>query len=273
MRRESPAQTLSQLYTGSFKMTEGLEIKNETGTFQISQNTQVFSFLRKGTVSTIARSEPNDFYDTSVYALIADFDPLTEICAISSTEYISTLFSENGKLYIGMKYINEVHNYPSVNYWIFGKSKQTSSQGIQVFDGNGTTVENLLYDSSWIPIKPYELVSVPELGLSGSGLPTQYTQTLPTGKSFAYIPMVVHSKSTRNVRELNQTGTVDQEWEILYDRRDDAAKIVGNNFYVSPSYVSWYFYFTLGQRPWNDKNFESDNNARTKYLVIDVTGL
>lgn len=254
-------------------MPQGIEIKNTTGSFQVTQNTQVFSFLRKGTVNTLPRSDPSDWIDTSEYAEITGFDPLTEICAICSTEYISTLFYQEGKLYIGMEYRGETHNYPPVDYWVFGKPNTVSSQGVQVFDGQGTSASNLLYDSSWAPIKPYQLVDVPELGTHWEDLPTQHSVSLPSNKTFAYIPMVVHSKSTRNVRELNQTGTIDQEWDISYSRRDDAAKIIFNTFYVKPSRISYYSYFTMGRRPWNDKNFDSDNNARTKYLLVDVTGL
>lgn len=254
-------------------MPQGIEIKNTTGSFQVTQNTQVFSFLRKGTVNTLPRSDPSDWVETSEYAEITGFDPLTEICAISSTEYISTLFYQKGKLYIGMEYIGETHNYPPVDYWVFGKPNTVSSQGVQVFDGQGTSASNLLYDSSWVPIKPYQLVDVPELGLPWGDLPTQHSVSLPSNKTFAYIPMVVHSISSRYVRELNQTGTVDQEWAISYYRRDDAAKITGNTFYVKPSEISYYRYDYMGYMRWRESNFDSDNNERTKYLLVDVTGL
>lgn len=253
-------------------MPSGLEVKNNQGSFQITQETSVSSFLRKGTVNMVPRSAPDDFLDTSHYAEIP-YNNLTEICAIRSSGYVSVLFAENGKLYIGAEYVRESFNYPPVEYWIFGKATSVSSEGVQVFDGNGTNASNLLYDSSWIPIKPVSLENIPRLGNQGSGLPTVFNKTLPRGKSFAYVPMVVHSRSNRYVRELNQSGTVDQEWEISYDRQDDAARITNGVFSVSPSYVSFYFYFLLGYAPWDDKSYSSDNNASTKYLLIDVTGL
>lgn len=253
-------------------MPSGLEIKNNQGSFQITQETTVSSFLRKGTVSMVRRSATTNFLDVSHYAEIP-YNSLTEICAIRSSGYVSVLFAEGGKLYIGAKYVSESFDYPPVEYWIFGKSTSVSSEGVQVFDGNGTNASNLLYDSSWIPIKPTSLENIPTLGIQGSGLPTVFNKTLPSGKSFAYIPVVVHSKTTRSVRELNQSGTTGQEWEVLYERQDDAARIVNGVFSVSPSNVSYYFYFLFGYAPWNDRSYTSDNNAATKYLMIDVTGL
>lgn len=253
-------------------MPSGFEIKNNQGSFQITQETSVYSFLRKGVVNMVRRSAATNFLEVSQYAEIP-CNSLTEICAIRSSGYVSVLFSEGGKLYIGSEYKGDKSTYPPVEYWIFGKATSVSREGIQVFDGKGTGTSNLLYDSSWIPIKPTSLENIPALGIKGSGLPAVFNKTLPRGKSFAYIPMVVHSKTSRSVRELNQSGVTDQEWEISYDRRDDAARIVNGVFSVAPSYVSYYFYFLLGYAPWNDKSYTSDNKAATKYLMIDVSGL
>lgn len=246
-------------------MPQGLEVKNTYGSFQITQETRVISYLRKG-IAVIKPKSTNQWVEASCFAEIP-CDPLTEICAVRCTELISYLYNENGKLYVGMA-SNQSGSYPDVEYWIFGKANTVSSSGIQVFDGNGTKVENLLYDSSWNPIKPIKIIKAPKLVNSAS-----YTENLPSNRKHAYIPMVVHSETSRNVRELNQTGTVDQEWEISYDRIDDAAKITGNTFTISRSAVSHYFYFVMGQTYWNDSNFYTDNNAKTQYMIVDVTGL
>lgn len=246
-------------------MAEGLEIINNSGSLQISTETSVVSFLRKGSVQ-FQRAVNNDSVDSSYYAKVT-CNPSTELCFVSCSEPVSYLYNDSGQLYIGLSY-NGDSPRPTLYYWVFGKATTISNQGLQVFDGNGTDRSNLLFDSSWKPLKPISIVTSPELTFNGS-----HTKTLPSSRVYAFMPLQVTSETFRETRELNQTGTVDQEWEINYSRRDYAAQLIGRNLTIRNTIVDYYFYFYFGSRNWNDRNFDTSNNVQTRYLVVDVTGL
>lgn len=236
----------------------GVEIKNSQSTFQVTNETRVTAFLRKGSV-TGYRKDDGEFDED--YIAYISYNPLTEVLAVSSTSYISFLNTEDGSMKIGSPFSNEIPSpAPVIYYWVFGKATTLSTSGMQVFDGQGTSSSNLLYDSSWIPIKPLTILNTGSTNL-GSG-------------SYAAIPLNVRSKVYREVREIENTGSSFDEIEVLYYRQDDAISINNGSINILEQEVEQFF--KLYQLNWSSSyayHYDNSNNATTQYLIIDVAGL
>lgn len=224
-------------------MTSGLEIKNESGSFQVTQETRVTAFLRKGTVDF----ESEQFLRKGIAKV--PYDPLTEVFAFSCSEYVSVLYADSGNMVIGSS--KEVSSSPVLSYWIFGKPNTVSNQGVQVYDGQGTELSNLLYDSSWIPIKPLEII--------------RDATVMPAGKNYAVVAMSVNSNTSRDY-------PYETVKPITFTRTDDAVKILAND--ISIQFTEVYKRVQISNNNTSDPyNFDISNFADTKYMVIDVTGL
>lgn len=224
-------------------MPQGIQFKNENGSFQVTQETRVTAYLRKGSVNFSSKQ----FLRKGVAEVT--YDPLTEVFAFSCPEYVSVLYAQGGKMYIGSSL--DAEDTPTLSYWIFGKATSVSTEGVQVFDGNGVGVDNLLYDSSWVPIKPLEIIG--------------NDKTMPVGKSYAVVALSVNSNTSRDY----PYQTVKP---MTFTRSDDAVKIVGNS--ISIAFTEVYKRVQISNNNTFDPyNFDVSNFATTKYMVVDVSGL
>lgn len=229
---------------------QGLEVKSESGTFQINSQTRVTAFLRKGTVTTSLKQIDSGEWIKTYAQISANLS--TEILAFSS-EYKCNILSSNG----GIVEIGCESEVPvQVSYWVFGKGVTTSNQGVQVFDGNGENFENLLYDSSWIPIKPLSIISA---GVTNAGI-----------GSFAVVPMNVQSLIRRQ-SITNASGRTDH----LYTRTDQAVSISPTNQIEASNRVIEEYRLTelSSTNPVGTTEYTAENNTPTKYILIDVSGL
>lgn len=241
---------------------EGIEIKNEAGSFQVNQYTRVTAYLRKGSV--VLNTFQEEFDTPQVKVL---YNPLTEVLAYRCNEVISLLYTSGGYAYIGGT-IGSIGS--TVEYWIFGKSSKVSTEGIQVFDGAGTEVNNLLYDSSWVPIKPIGIYGN-EMPTDYFGTPTEFSYNLGT-KSYAVVPLSVLCNIDKEVSRTD--GTTD-EVDAFYYRTDHGTQFTGNTLTIKRATVEQFVKFYVGVS-WSSSyayNYFKDNGAQTQYLVIDVSGL
>lgn len=235
---------------------EGLEIKNTFGSFQVNNETRVTAFLRKGSVATSIRQSDDGNWIKTFASISANL--LTEIVAFRCSAHASLLASTGGSVEIGTDSEIPV----TVEYWVFGKATTVSSEGIQVFDGNGTSASNLLYDSSWIPIKPIQII--------GSG-----NSSLPTG-SFAAVPMNTRSSVVRKSTTQIRGGVY--ETFLDYTREDQAIQISGSSASVTDKIVEQYeatIRYGTGDipPPEGTTEYSAGNNGATKYMIIDVSAL
>lgn len=230
----------------------GIELKNINNTFQVTNETRVLAFLRKGILSTVA-------YSSASAARVVKI-PLnaSEECLCFNCDYsASFLFYDGTNAVISVNTPTE--DPVSVSYWIFGRPSTSSTSGVQVFDGNGMQQNNLLYDSSWIPLKP--------VGTLNSSF------NIPIGKNYAVLPITFKSRMFKIYSEvLNPSGNTD----VIYvlQRNDEGVKVSAGSLVVE-EFLSMYeqkitFTASLGGRTYD---FNYDNNASTNYLVVDVTGL
>lgn len=241
---------------------EGLEIKNDAGSFQINQNTRVTAFLRKG--NAVFNTSFEEF-DTT-YVKVA-CNPLTEVLAYRCDNTVSVLYSVDGYTYIGGSSSAEGS---TLEFWIFGKSTSISNSGVQVFDGSGTSVSNLLYDSSWIPIKPLGIYGS-ELASTPYGTPQNYSYNIGSG-SFAVIPLSVFCTIDK---EVSRTAGTTDEVDVFYYRTDNGSKISGSTLTIERATVEQFVKFYVGVR-WSSSyayNYYKSNDAKTQYMLIDVAGL
>lgn len=241
---------------------EGIEIKNEAGNFQVNQYTRVTAYLRKG--SGVLNTFQGDFSTPHVKIV---YNPLTEVLAYRCSEVVSLLYTLDGYAYIGGT-VSSVGS--TLEYWVFGKSSNVSTEGVQVFDGAGTGVNNLLYDSSWIPIKPVGIYGN-EMPTDYFGTPTEISYNLGT-KSYAVVPLSVFCNIDKEVSR--SSGTTD-EVDVFYYRTDHGTKLTGNTLTIKKNDVERFIKFYVGVS-WSSSYeyaYFKDNSAQTQYMVIDVSDL
>lgn len=182
----------------------------------------------------------------------------TEVVAISCTKKCSVLFHDGTNLVIGVD--TPAGTSINVRYWVFGRPTTTTRTGIQVFDGNGTSASNLLYDSSWKPMKPVAIA-------------TGSSKTMPSGKTYAVLPISFRSSMYKELSEIrNPTGQSDLIY--ILERKDYGCSVNGRTIAIGE-----YLGSAENKTRHNIQGagyaykYTNDNQAPNQYLVIDVTGL
>ncbi|GEM_PF-1294867 len=234
-------------------MPAGLEVINETGSYQIDGNYANLALVRKGSVQTQGYMSGDGIPTLQTRALVTVNDG--ELIAFSCATAPAVISAKVGnQVYLSANGVAGT----VINYWIFAAGTGVSNYGLQVFDESGA---ELVFDSSW---RLFNVVAV-TTGVE--------TIKLNSGRVYAVLPQSVRIRINRLASYQGAQPNV----YMIMERHSyfDSARIQNGQVVVSTAEIDlwmWVRNLNGGSIPIVNWDYDGNNGAITRYIVIDVTG-
>jgi hypothetical protein len=219
-------------------MAEGLEVVNDTGTYQITGEYVNLSLITKGTSTLVTDSS---YFAQTIVSRTITYTGKNPVVAFSCSGRMNVMvISNSGSNWTFFFTAKALANGTPFDYWIFDDIDQlsiTDTVGLEVYDGSG----NLVYHSS---SKPMRIVGL------GAG-------TYPSGKVYAAAQS--HLNMTYNETDLGGG---------LYRINTSYGGCSINSNVVAIASTIYENYTTTGPTGMS----YSTSTGNSVYVILDVTG-